>query len=97
MSECESTQQRRVLEVSVHCPAAAVKPDGAVARSEGCYRQHGLRDEIIGVHVLVHYGEHEEGELGHRHLECQGGCYGLRGTRLGQHRRQTEVGIVDGN
>ena len=76
-----------MLEVSVHCPAAAVEPDGAVTRAQGCHWQDGLRDEIVGVHILVHDGEHEESELGHCHLAWQERAGGPRGTKLGHHRR----------
>lgn len=75
-----------MLEVPVQCPAAAVEPDRAVTRAQGCHRQDGLRDEVVGVYVLVHDGEHEESELGHRHLAWQGGMGGgPQGTKLGHH------------
>ena len=80
-----------MLEVSVQCPAGAVEPDGAVTRAQGCHWQRALRDEVVGIYVLVHDGEHEESELGYRHLAWQGGREGGRAAREGRSK-----GIIDG-
>lgn len=67
--ESKPAKQRGVGEVSVNGTAAAVQLDGAVALAEHLDRDYGVGDKIVSVHVFVHYGEHEQGNLRHDHLE----------------------------